>query len=175
MSDFDFSKLDLSKYEVDSGEERLRAGKYVCKVTEAKIETMKSGNGRTLTLRLEDVKTGHGSIPMFITVEHNKSAKAEEIGLKQLKTLAAHGGLANPNQIGNVKNLVGLQVGVKVSPEPWTDDNGEERTGSAVDKWHPFFDPSRTTATGPDPVEAKAPAAPAASKEDPFEDDDIPF
>jgi hypothetical protein len=176
MSDFDFSQLDLSEYEVDSGEERLRAGRYICKVTEAKVEPMKSKNGYTLVLRLEDKVTGHGSIPMFITVKHSKSAKAQQIGLAQVKTLATHGGLPNPDKVGDVKNLVGLEVGVKVSPEPWTDDNGEERTGSAVDKWHPFFDPAKG-ATGPDPVETKGSDSvktPPPPKADPF-DDDIPF
>lgn len=172
INDFDFSKLDLSKYEVDEGVRRLRAGRYICEIKSAKIERMKSGKGQSLVLELEDPH--HGNIVTYVTVRHS-SEKAEDIGRAQLKSLATHAGMPNPNNIGSPKALVGHKVGVSVVPEEYTDSNGETRMGSAVDRWHPFFDPAKG-ATGPDPVAEtpKSEAAPAKSGGDPF-DDDIPF
>ena len=111
MSDnqeFDFGQLDLENSEVDSGERRLRRGRYVTKVTAASLEKVgERGTGRAVKVTFVDL-AGNGSITTYINVHLPGKQEATEIGKKQLKTLLTHGGHPNPNAPGDIKTIEGL-------------------------------------------------------------------
>ena len=170
-----FDSLDLSDVTEDSGERRLRPGRYVCKITDASIESTKDKKGRKVVVTLQDT-AGNGGIVDYINVFLPGKEKAMEIGRKRLKTLLVHGGHENPDKPGDIKNLIGMTVGVNVEAEPYTDQNGKEQMGSAVASWHPYFEPKGAVGLGPDNSHVDKAAAKAANADgtDGF-DDDIPF
>lgn len=146
--DWDFGQLDLADSEVDSGERRLKPGRYICVIKDANLEkTSTDKNGRRIQLILVD-KNGAGSITESINIHLPKSPDATEIGKKHLKTLLTHGGHESPSAPGDINSLKGLVVGVNVVAEPFEDQKGEKRMGSAVDGWHPYFNPEGATGLG---------------------------
>lgn len=184
MSDnWSLDDLDLSEVEADSGEMRLKPGRYVCKITHASLEKITDGQnagGRRLQLAFADTQ-GNGTIKESLNLHLPKSPKAQDIGRKALKTLLTHGGHPTPNKLEDVNSVKGLTVGVNVAPDTFKNDKGETIQTSSVHGWHPFFNPEGALNLGP-----SAPAAaPAASGKHPNQTggavvtdddfDDIPF
>lgn len=153
--DFDFGSLDLSEYDADSGEMRLKPGRYVCRITEASLEKVTSeGNkgGRRLQVVFAD-RDGHGTIRESINVHLPKSSEATEIGKKQLKTLLTHAGHPTPNNPGDISSIKGLVVGVNVDKDTFKNDRGDIIPTSKVHGWHPYFNPEGAVNLGPSLVE----------------------
>lgn len=146
---FSFSNLSLSGVEAAAGSSVLAPGKYVVKVTEAKVEDTKAGTGKVLKLRLS---CKAGVISDNINV-YNPSAEATKIGLEQLKSLLVNGGHPDPDNIGahGVQSIVGLTVGVVVGSEMYQ--------GSPSSKVKGYLKPEVVGATPSAP--AAAPAGPA--------------
>lgn len=146
---FSFSNLSLSGVEAAAGSSVLAPGKYVVKVTEAKVEDTKAGTGKVLKLRLS---CKAGVISDNINV-YNPSAEATKIGLEQLKSLLVNGGHPDPDNIGahGVQSIVGLTVGVVVGSEMYQ--------GSPSSKVKGYLKPEVVGATPSAP--AAAAAAPA--------------
>jgi len=174
---WNFGDLDLSDSEVDSGEQRLQPGRYICEVVHAELKSVKTdARAKRLEVGFVDV-SGLGSIRESINIHLPKSEEATQIGKKQLITLLTHGGHPTPERPGDIKSLVGLTVGVNVSIDKYQDKKGEMRDGAAIDSWHPYFNPEGATNLGPKP---KANGA-ASSSVPPTEAvqqsafDDIPF
>lgn len=159
---FSFSDLNLSGVDVGRASGTgLKPGRYICKVTEAKLEDVKSGSGKKLTVSLAELG-GAGSITHWINVYLPKSEEATRIGREQLKALLTHGGHPSPDKPGDVRTMKGLIVGVVVVSEEYV-KNGETRKGSAVSGY--------VSPTEIDP-DFKAGAKAAGSGE---LDDEIPF
>ena len=123
--DFSFSNLNLSNVQAAAGVSVLPPGRYVCKVTDAKIESTKDGSGRMVVVKLAD-EGGKGVITDRLNV-FNKSPEATRIGLEQLKALLVNGGHPDPDNIGahGVQSIRGLTVGVLVGSEMY---QGEARS-----------------------------------------------
>ena len=159
MATFSFDQLNLSDVKASAGG-GLQAGRYICKVKAAALRDTAKG-GKQVEVNFED-NQGGGVIRAWINVHVPESSEATRIGREQLKSLLVHGGHASPDQPGDIKSLVGLDVGVTVKSESYQ-KNGETRSGSKV---HFFYDP----ATGASASNDTAP--PAAARK--F-DDEIPF
>lgn len=147
---FNFRELDLSNVRAAGISNRLRPGNYICTISDAKIEPMKSKNGYSakIVLVANDMS---GEIPAYISVAH-KNEETRRIGLEQLKGLLVAAGHPNPDAPGDINSLVKLQVGVRVISEPYIKD-GQEREGTAVAG---FFAPGDFAKQAPVPVGAKA-------------------
>lgn len=168
MSDFDFSQLDLTDVQVKGS--RLRAGNYVCTITEPEIKHSKTG-GRYLSVKLVD-KAGEGSIGYNITLE-NKNTTAVQIGRETLKDLLTKGGHPSPNKPGAIDSIKNLIVGIRVVQSEYKDKDDMTRMGSEVKQYNPFFNPKENgVVLGAEKMVAVAPKQ--ESKSDDF-DDDIPF
>lgn len=123
-----FASLDLTNVEAEKGRKSLMPGSYTCKITNAEIKDTKDGRGKGLVVELTDVE-GRGSVEDWINI-HNKSQQAQEIGLGRLKYLLECAGHPNPGRPGDIKTLLGLQVGVHVEQgEDWIDRDGNKRKG----------------------------------------------
>jgi hypothetical protein len=168
---FTFNDLDLSSNTASSGERRLKAGRYACKITGVELRTNKDGVGRSIQVEFTDVDSG-GKIMDFINVYLPNSPKAETIGRDRLKSMLEHGGHPTPDKPGDIKSLVGLVVGVNVEESEYV-SNGETRIGSEVASWHPYFSAEGATGLGEKPT-ATAPVKPNGSAPA-FHDDPIPF
>ena len=134
---FSFSNLSLSGVEAAAGSSVLSPGKYVVKVTEAKVEDTKAGTGKVLKIRLS---CKDGVISDNINI-YNPSAEATKIGLEQLKALLVNGGHPDPDNIGvhGVPSIVGLTVGVIVGSEMYQ--------GSPSSKVKGYLHPDKVGAT----------------------------
>lgn len=113
---FSFSGLNLASVKAASSSV-LPPGQYVCTTKDAEIANTKSGDGKILKVKLIDVQ-GKGLIITTINI-FNKSEKAMEIGLEELKALLVHGGHPDPDNIGQhgVASVNGLTVGITVGSE----------------------------------------------------------
>ena len=176
MSEFQLDQLDLSNVEADSGESRLRAGRYVCRVDDASLEKVKTDpNGRRIQVKFID-NSGLGFISESINIHLPKSDKGTEIGKKQLLTLLTHGGDSVPTK-PSIEKVRGIKaVGVNVIDEVYYKD-GVQKMGSKVDSWHPYFAPDSAVNLGAAPMSppptqgTNGAAAPVSAST--F--DDIPF
>jgi len=155
MSTFSFSNLSLAGIEAAAGSSVLAPGKYVVKVTDAKVEDTKAGTGKVLKLRLS-CKAGVISDNLNVA---NPSPEATRIGLEQLKGLLVNGGHPDPDNIGQhgVASIVGLTVGVIVGSEMYQ--------GSPSSKVNGYCKPDAVGAAAP---AAAAPAAAIGSPAFPF-------
>jgi hypothetical protein len=168
-----FDQLDLSDVEAQ-GSMRLQTGRYITRCTSAEIKAPEGSKNRMLAVTLED-KGGEGDIRMNFNVKHS-SEQAQEIALRQLKSFLVEGGHPSPDKPGDVKSLVGLEVGIVVGyGKPWTDRDGNSRTSTEVKR---FIHTGKMAdmVLGPD---GSAPgAAKANGKAKPVRetiDDEIPF
>ena len=106
--------FDLSGVNARKEFDLLPDGKYVCHCTEAKMQDTKSGTGMMIKLTFTIAVGHHEGRKIFTNLNvQNKSAKATEIGLQQLKSLLECSGYKDPNKLENVSDLEGLRVGVK--------------------------------------------------------------
>jgi len=148
MSEFQLDQLDLSNIEADSGESRLKSGRYVCRVDSATLEKVSTdANGRRIQVKFVD-NSGLGFISESINIHLPKSEKGTAIGKKQLLTLLTHGGDSVPTS-PSIEKIRGIEaVGVNVIDEAYFKD-GMEKMGSKVDSWHPYFSPEAALNLGP--------------------------
>lgn len=154
---FSFTNLSLSGVQAATGGSVLPPGKYVAKVKEVEFVDNKNKNGKVLKVKLV---AKEGVITDNINVFHSDSAKAQEIGQEQLKSLLVNGGHPDPDNIGQhgLLSIKGLTVGIYVGSDEY---NGKESS-----KVKGYMKP-----------EAVPVAGQAAQKPDlkSFNDDDIPF
>jgi hypothetical protein len=135
---FNFRDLNLKNVQASSGAAVLPEGKYVCKITDAKVDKTRN-NGVQVILKLTDVG-GAGSINEWLTIYNPNSEESQRINRERLKAVLVHGGHRDPDNIGahGIESIRGLTVGVAVRNEEYTDRNGQKRIGPSV---HYFFDP----------------------------------
>lgn len=155
---FSFANLNLSKVAASSGVGVLQPGRYVVKVSAAEVVDNKAKDGKILKVKLS---CDQGVITDNINVM-NKSEKATEIGLGQLKALLECGGHPNPNNPGDISTLRGLTVGIYVAQDGMYD-------GKPQYKVKGYMKPS-DVGTGNVAPKAAAPAPAIGGN-----DDDIPF
>jgi hypothetical protein len=134
---FNFNDLNLSGVEISSAPAMLKPGRYVVQITSAHTKQTRNG-GTAVELAMTDVK-GMGSLRAWVNVFVPSSTVATRIGREQLKALLTHGGHPTPDNPKEISSIEGLKVGASVGSDKYTNDNGEERTGS---KLKGFFDPS---------------------------------
>lgn len=130
---FDFRSLVLSEVDISRSDTNiLKPGRYVCKVTDAKVDA-KDGK-YSLVVQLQDTASD-GQIRAYLTLHNPNSAKATEVGQKQLKQLAVFGGHKDPNNAPShgVDSFKGLVAGVCVAENTY---NGKTRSQVSY-----FFDP----------------------------------
>lgn len=146
MSNWDIRDLNLTGVDIQRAATTLPPGKYVCRTSDAKVQTNKAG-GFQIVVKLTDVD-GAGSVTDYITVKAPAGAspnaqKAAEIGRERLKALLTYGGHSNPDHPGDISRYNGLVVGVIVEQgEDWTDENGVVRKGGGKPKRNgAYFDP----------------------------------
>lgn len=130
---FSYADLNLRGVNVASpGGNRLKPGRYICKIKEPQYKDTKNGSGGGFSCVFVNVDTAGGEISNFINL-FNRSEEAQRIGREQFKALAVHSGHPNPDSPGNAKSFLGREVGVVVVDEEYTDrKTGEKRQGSAV-------------------------------------------
>ena len=105
--------FDLSGVSTKKQFDLLPDGKYVCHVTEAKMQDTKSG-GMMIKATLTVSGGDYNGRKIFTNFNvQNANPKATEIGLGQLKSLLENSGHKDPNKLGGVEELEGLRVGVK--------------------------------------------------------------
>ena len=95
--------------------EVLPAGMYLVRCTVAKIKPTKSGDGEYIEVELtvsEGEAEGRKLFHRFNI--NNPNAKAQEIGLGQLKSYLTKSGHADPNKLETVGQLEGLQCVAQV-------------------------------------------------------------
>jgi hypothetical protein len=158
MSSFSFSNLVLSGVQAAAVASVLPVGRYVCTVVSAELQDTKDKQGKFVAVKLKDTK-GKGSITARLNV-FNKSAKATEIGMEQLKALLVHGGHPDPDNIGDhgIGSIKGLTVGVVVGHDSYNGEDRSQVTG--------FVDPKTVKGYEQEATGAGKPA---------IGDDDIPF
>jgi len=175
---FSFNNLNLSGVSVSTSS-LLKPGKYVVRISDAKVIDTSDRSGKRLELNFAEVNGG-GNIRHYVNLHLPKSPKATEIGKGQLKTILHFGGHANPDHPGDVNTMKGLIVGIVVGTEVYNKD-GESRTTSKVDR---VVDPHEVNpaqyAARPAPKPAAANGIPSFGSDVPQQtartmDDEIPF
>lgn len=113
--EFSFSNLSLSGVTAAAGVSVLAPGKYVVKVSDVEMADTKNKSGKIMKVKL---RCDAGVITDNINV-FNASAKAQEIGLEQLKGLLVAGGHPDPDNIGQhgLASIKGLTVGIIVGQD----------------------------------------------------------
>lgn len=164
---FNFSELNLSGAEVQSGGSMLKPGKYIATVKEVKVTPTSKNDGSVKMDLVLEAANGGGTIKHWINLYNKTSAEATRIGRNELKTLLHFGGHPNPNQPGDVALIKNLTVGLLIKEAKYT-KNGVEKTGSEVGA---FIDPAEVD---PERYTPRPLAAPPEKKGDGFADD-IPF
>ncbi len=160
---FDFSELSLSSYDISTGAQMLKPGKYVCVIKDAKVGPNKQKTGVVMTVDLESVG-GEGSIKTWINLT-SQNAEATRIGRSELKTMLHFAGHPNPDRPGDVSTIKGLKVGVLIRANNYKKD-GVDKEGVEVAAFIDKHEVSPETYTPTLP--------PIKKKEDNF-GDDIPF
>lgn len=128
MSWSGFGGLDLSKVEAEQGRKTLTPGAHPCRISSAEIKATKDGRGHGLVVVFEALD-GSGSVDDFINL-HNANAEAERIGKQRLKALLIASKHPTPDRPGDVRTLLGRQVGVHVEKgDDWIDKDGNKRPG----------------------------------------------
>lgn len=157
-----FAQYDLANVKAQNFEV-LPAGEYPCVVTEMKEEPTKDGTGRrvNVTLQVMSGKFQNRTILDGFNVV-NKSPKAQEIGLSQLKAFLVAVNVPNAQ---TAKDVMLKHVVVKVKVKP--DDKGNDR--NEVVSYKAFVQPSAPAPKGPNLVEqAFGEGEPAAAKANPW-------
>lgn len=148
---FSFRDIDLNGVDTQresSGGSILKKGDYVCTISSAEVRPTRSG-GSQVMIELKDIESG-GTIKDFINVhlpvsesmsdtEKTNKLNAQKWGREKLKSLLTHGGHSNPDKPGDIATLVGLNVGVHVEPDSYTDNSGTEREGSRVKRFGAYY------------------------------------
>ena len=128
MSWSGFGGIDLSGVEAEQGRKTLTPGAHPCRISEAEIKTTKDGRGHGLKVVFEALD-GSGSVDDFINL-HNSNSEAERIGKQRLKAMLIAAHHPSPDRPGDVRTLLGRQVGVHVEKgEDWVDKDGNTRPG----------------------------------------------
>lgn len=141
MSDWNgFGGLDLSGVDADTSKIILKPGSYACRIASAEVKDTRDKRGKVLELLYVD-NDGAGEIKDWINLK-NSNPEAERMGLEKLKGLLVAANHPNPNKPGDVRTLVGLDVGVRIErSEDWTDDKGMVRPGGGkVRRYGAYFD-----------------------------------
>ena len=154
-----------------------KPGYQVATVTKAEIKVVANG-ARMIYLDLQSEAGGKGNDRF--TIQHpkastdEKAAKAQEIGLRKLKTLLTHGTPAagrpslDPNAFKGVSTLLGVRVGVLfVQAADFIGNKGDTMKGGieVTSKGRPYYKPEEIAtlaAANPVPVQATA-VAPGVS------------
>jgi|TARA_Y100000296_G_C5177440_1_gene260946 hypothetical protein len=147
---FSFREIDLNEVvaQKESSGTILKKGDYICKVSQAEVRPTRSG-GSQVMVELKDVESG-GVIKDFINIhlpvsesmsgdEKTNKLNAQKWGREKLKALLTHGGHSNPDKPGDIVTLVGLNVGVHVEPDSYTDSTGTQREGSRVKRFGAYY------------------------------------
>lgn len=94
-------------------------GSYNADIEKAELRQTKDGTGQYINLQIKILGPTNAGRVVFGTINiQNKSEKAEEIGLRQLKELRAALGMA---ALRDTDDLVGRQVKVKIKTQPEKD------------------------------------------------------
>lgn len=109
--------LDLSSVETRSGDfEPIPAGIYEVICADCELKDNKAGTGKFLSFAFDVIGPSHANRKLWLnlTIQHETSAQAQEIGQRSLKEYAEAIGHPNPNQIKSTNELVGKPVLAKV-------------------------------------------------------------
>ena len=102
--------LDLSSVTVKANTEPLPAGKYQAKVLEAKVEDTKSKTGQYIKMKLVVTGGDHEGKSVYTNFNiKNESARAQEIGLQELKRFLMVAEM-DDSKLDKVTDLVGKNV-----------------------------------------------------------------
>lgn len=94
-------------------------GLYNADIEKAEVKQTKDGTGQYINMQLKILGPTQSGRVVFGTINiQNKSEKAEEIGLRQLKELRAACGIAS---LRDTDELIGRQVKIKVKIQPEKD------------------------------------------------------
>lgn len=92
----------------------LEDGKYICSVTDVEVKDTKDGSGQYIAATLTVAEGDNKGRKIFTNFNiKNKSEKAVEIGLGQLKSLLEQAKYKGDMEKFTPSNLNGLLVGVK--------------------------------------------------------------
>lgn len=161
-----FANLDLSGVEADTYAP-LSPGEYSLRCTDVELNTGPNGMDKRLVVSLSDVN-GAGSIKSNFNLVHKGSAKAQEIGLKQLKSFLLSGKHPNPDNPGDVNTLKGLIVRAYIGMgKPYIGKDGQERTSPEVKR---YLLPDEVGGAAPTASQTVGGGAPARDL-----NDEIPF
>lgn len=150
-----FGNLDLSQVQ-GLGVRRLAKGKYTVTCTSAEIAAVEGQKTRRLVCDFTD-ENGDGDIRHSFLLVHD-SAKAVEIGLRQLKSFLIAANHPNPDKPGDVATLKNLRCSIVVGDgKPFEDKEGTMRVTTEIKSFMPATD---------------APTAPVENK---MPNDAIPF
>lgn len=151
------SNFSLAGVQAASSSSVLPPGRHVCTIKTMKLENTKANNGSKMLVIL--FTNANGVITGRLNIHNVTSETATRIGREQLRALAEHSGVADPDHpfAGGIEDYIGREVGVVVKAETY---QGEQR--SAVSG---FFDPDTAPPAGQSGLK------PA----NPFNDDDVPF
>lgn len=144
---FNFSSLDLTEVNQESGRRTLAAGDHSCRISDVEIKDTRSG-GKMLIIEM----TGDGGQKVNDRINIvNNSKEAVEIGRARLKHLLEMAGHPNPNQPKDVNSIKGLSVGVHVvDGADWADQEGMIRKGGGEPRRSaPYF---KATASSTSPA-----------------------
>ena len=158
---FNFSTLDLTEVNQESGRRTLTAGDHACRISDVKIADTRSG-GKMMIIEM----TGDGGQKVNDRINIvNNSKEAVEIGRARLKHLLEMAGHPNPNKPSDVNSIKGLSVGVHVvDGADWADQEGMIRKGGGEPRRSaPYFKASASA------------SATATAKDDDGFGDGIPF
>lgn len=134
MNQWNYGMLNMSNVQPQRENNGLPVGRHKCRVAAAELVPTKAGTYQVVVdLQGVDVP---GKTQDRITVFHPRagsdanSAKSVEIGKERLMALLTYGGHPNPAAHRDVKELVGLIVGVVCDQDvDWVDDKGVTRKG----------------------------------------------
>lgn len=148
---FSFKDLNLSGVTAAAGGAVLSSGRYVVKVRDAEVTDTKAGTGKVLKLKLS---CDQGVITDNINVFSTTSSEAQRIGREQLKGMLVSSGHPNPDEPGDIKNLIGLTVGIIVGEDG-------QYNGKPSYKVKGYLKPADIGTVGPAGAPAAAAPAPA--------------
>ncbi len=141
-TDFDFGALDFSKVKTNNNFEPVPVGEYTVISDDAELKSTKDGTGAYVSLKLKIIGGDHDGRFIFNTFNvQNKSEKATEIGLSQLKSYMQCCGIKD-DKLKNVIALVGYKCKAIVKQK--TDSFG---TKAVVSYFKPLAKDDVTQAT----------------------------
>lgn len=142
--------LDLTGVESQSFG-NLPAGRYVVSVNEAELKETKAGSGQYLALKFKVMDGEHEGRVLFSNYNvKNSNAKAQEIGLQQLKNLVEASGRADLLQAKSVTDFEGATA-IAVVKHKYDDYAGEDRAFIS------YFEPMNKTGSNTTAVSSDVP------------------